>query len=254
MEFSKSDFVSVEEILADVLKIVNDSDFKVNSKGWYTSQIQQALEELSFDTFFLKITNTLEIPHDLRLEMPKGAFNLCEIYVHNGNQCNFGTAQVVYHKRNFINSKSGNDYVARDMYGNSNDPFHTKRSFTKNMPDNVYFYGVQQGLIMLSPNTRNFSHITLVYNGVHTDIGEVPVVPTYLRQAVKDYVSVEALTVRVAEEESALVSKWLKLLDIHTSSLNHPYDGSWVKAERRVKGLDNKQRQDIKEYFSRMNY
>ena len=52
MDLSPHNFVSVNEILADVLKIVKDSSFKLNSKGWYTSQIQQALEELSFNTFF----------------------------------------------------------------------------------------------------------------------------------------------------------------------------------------------------------
>ncbi len=65
MQFSKHDFVTVNEILADVLKIVQDTDFKINSKGWYTSQIQQALEELSFDTFFLTINRTFPVPNDL---------------------------------------------------------------------------------------------------------------------------------------------------------------------------------------------
>ena len=52
MNFSPHSFVSVNEILADVLKITNDDGFKINTRGWYISQIRQALQELSFDTFF----------------------------------------------------------------------------------------------------------------------------------------------------------------------------------------------------------
>ena len=61
MNFSPSSFITVNELLADVLKSVKDSDFKANSKGWYTSQAQQALEELSFDTYFDEKNTVLDI-------------------------------------------------------------------------------------------------------------------------------------------------------------------------------------------------
>lgn len=253
MEFSPSSFVTSNEILADVLKTVADSEFKLNSSGWYTSQVQQALEELSFDTFFLTINTAIEIPCDLKIELPKGAFNLRQMYVFSGDECDFSEKSTVYHKRNYLGSSSGQTGLARDVYSSKNDPFHKRRGREMSFPNHVYYYGIQQGIINLSPNCSNFQKVMLVYNGVHTDIGDVPVVPTYLRQAVKDYITVKALEIRIAEEQVNL-QRWNILLARYDNSLNHPYEGSWVKAERRVKTLDNKHRQDMKEYLSRMNY
>ncbi|MFN5416288.1 MAG: hypothetical protein ACK5B9_04465 [Flavobacteriia bacterium] len=253
MEFSPSSFVSVNEILSDVLKVVDDSSFKINSPGWYKSQVEQALEELSFDTFFLTINKDFEIPCDLKLELPLGAFNLRQIYVYNGDKCDFSCAQVVYHKSNFLGSGSGNTYLARDRYTNDRDRFHKHRGTSQIVPNNVFFYGIQQGIINLSPNCKQFQKVMLVYNGIQSDIANSPIVPLYLRQAVKDFVTVKGLETRIAQETVNL-QRWNLLLARYDNSLNHPYDGSWVKAERRVKTLDNKHRQDMKEYLSRMNY
>jgi hypothetical protein len=87
MDLSPKNFVSIDIILADVLKTVDDASTKLNSKGWYTSQIQQALEELSFDTFFDERNANFDVPKDLRLELPEGAFNLRKVYLFNGNSC-----------------------------------------------------------------------------------------------------------------------------------------------------------------------
>lgn len=255
MNFSQEDFVTVGDILADVLKVVKDSDYKTNSRGWYVSQIQQSLEDLSFDTFFFQINKTLPIPENLSVPMPKGTFNIRQIYAHNGDQCDFGSAVNVYHKRNMINSPSGRDYLARDRWGNHRDPFHLNRSRVHENPNGVYFFGIQNGIIMLSSSCKVFDHITVVYNGVHTDIGEVPVVPTFLRQAVKLRVTVEALKVKLVDAiGTPEYTQWNNVLQLHKNDLEDPYDGEWIKAERRAKTLDAKQREDIKMYFQRMNY
>lgn len=255
MNFSPADFVTVNEILADVLKIVGDTDFKKNSPGWYTSQVRQALQELSYDTFFDEHNKSFPVPENLRLEMPKGSFNLKQVYLFNGTDCDIRNAQVVYHKRNFINDNSGSGYVARDRWENENDPFHKRRIRNQAQPDHLHYFGVQNGLIMLSPSCSSFDKVLLVYNGVSTDIKEVPVVPNYLRQAVKGWVAVEAISVIMASKIGTQeYTHWFSLHNLHDGKLNHPYEGDWVKAERRVSALDNKHRQDMKEYFSRLNY
>lgn len=270
MNYSPSDFVSVNEILADVLKIVGDIDFKINSPGWYKSQIRQCLQELSFDTFFDDQHESFDMPKNLRLELPKGSFNLQQIYVFNGDKCTPSNSHVVYHKKNFINGESGKGYVARNTYTNDNDPFNKKQGVTgrvensrvesqreriKHVPDNVYFYGMQNGLIMLSPNCSCFQKVMLVYSGVSTDISDEPIVPNYLRAAVKEWTSVETLSVTLASKiGSPEYNQWLSLYNIHDRKLNDPYEGEWVKAERRVKVIDNKEREDTKEYLSRLNF
>lgn len=259
MDLSPHNFVSVNTILADVLKTVKDPSTKLNSRGWYTSQIQQALEELSFDTFFSEHNQAFDMPDNLRLDMPKGAFNLKNIYLFNGDDCTIGATANVYWKRNFINGRSGSGYVANDHWSNENDRFHKKRGFQgddrQNHPEKLNFFGIQNGQIMLSESCRGFEKVMLVYNGILTDIGEAPVVPQFFRQAVKDYVTVKALE----QKSNDMVGTneyghWVNMLNRYEARLNQPYDGSWAKAEYRSKQLNNKVRSDVKEYFTRLNY
>ena len=78
-----NDFVSIDHILADVTATVNDAEYKKGfSKGWYVSRIQDAMQELSFDTFWLKIQQDIEIPESCQIPMPKNVFNIREIYLY----------------------------------------------------------------------------------------------------------------------------------------------------------------------------
>lgn len=260
MDISPHSYVSTNEILADVLKIVDDSSFKISSEGWYKSQIQQALEELSFDTFFDERNESFDTPSDLRLDMPKGAFNLRGIYLFSGTECNIAKSVNVYHKKNFINSKSGNGYVAKDKWENGRDPFYQSRSAGEsdslnNNPSNVFFFSIQNGTIMLSESCRNFPKVMIVFNGIMTDIGEAPIVPQLFRQAVKHYVAVPALKEKMKDTiGTASYNHWAMMHADYKAQKDHTYEGSWVKAERRAKGLNNKIRQDIKENLTRLNY
>jgi hypothetical protein len=260
MDISPHSYVSANEILADVLKIVDDSSFKVSSPGWYRSQIRQALEELSFDTFLDERNESFDVPKNLHLDMPKGAFNLRGIYLFRGDNCDIGKSVNVWHKKNFINSNSGNGYVAKDKWENGKDPFYQNRSAGEsntlsNNPSNLFFYSIQNGTIMLSESCRGFPKIMLVFNGIATDISEAPIVPQLYRQAVKDFVSVRALEPKMIDKlGTAEYNHWVMMHSNYKRSLERPYEGSWAKAEHRAKQLNNSVRQNIKEYQSRLNY
>lgn len=199
--------------------------------------------------------------------MPKGAFNLQQVYLFNGDECNIQSSVNVYTKRNFINSKSGNGYVARDKYYNDGDRFHTKRAVRDTSsavnglsgdlrgPDNLYYCGLQSGVIMFSPNCRNYQKAMLVYTGIMADIGETPVVPQFFRQAVKDFVLVPALETKMTETVGTnAYGHWAGLKRSYEAKKDQPYTGSWFTAEKRAKNLNSKERQDYKEYFTRLNY
>ena len=267
MKFSTADFVTVNQILSDVLPLVQDEGFRVKSKGWYTSQAQQALEELSFDTFFAeKDPILIAIPEDLKIPIPKGTFNIRQLYITNGNSCNIGNSRNVYHKRNYIaGSQSG--YLARDKFDNNNDPFYNNRNFNnvdsrpaqgdedRSRPANLYFYGVHNGVINLSPSCRNFKNIFIVANGIATEIGDTPLIPSFLRQAVKSYVLVEGLkAVQADSMGTAMFNGWTAILAREMNSKDNIANGTWIKAERRVKSFDSKEREDLNEYFARLNY
>jgi len=83
-----NDFVSTNHIISEVVKTVDDEKFRKGfSKGWYTSQIQDALQGLSFDTFWQDLTLDYELPENLVLAMPDNMFNIREIYVYHGDGC-----------------------------------------------------------------------------------------------------------------------------------------------------------------------
>lgn len=262
MNFSPHSFVSVNEILADVLKLTNDVDFRINTRGWYISQIRQALQELSFDTFFDERNEELEIPHDLRIPMPKGAFNLKQMFLFNGTKCNVGqNTPNVWYKQNYWTG--GNGYLARDKWNNNGDPFYRNRNGNPQARNEVelgsdsqlYYFGMQNGLIMLSESCRKYEKIMIFYNGIGGEAGDLPVIPVHLRQAVKDYVTLNALDAIIADStEPAMMNKWTFLRTTVDTRLNKPYDGTWAKAEQRVKHTDKKVRQDYKEYLAKMNY
>lgn len=252
MNSSKFNYVTVNEILADVLKVVKDSDFRLNSPGWYTSQIQQALEELAFETYFDERTIAVDIPANKRVEMPQGAFNIKDLYLFNGDECVIGRSQPVHYKKNFISSKSGQGYVANQKGDNGTDRI-MKKTFDQQYPRNLYFYAVQNGEIMLSSNAGNFEKLFIVYNGTGGNVGDAPFIPLFLRQAVKDYVTVAALEVKVAEVELGELNRWNAILAMHKGNLERDYTGSWDKAQKRVKKLDFKERKEIKERMQKMH-
>lgn len=253
MNSSPLNFVTTNEILSDVLSVVDDENFKLRSKGYYTSQIQQALEELAFESFFDEQYQSFDIPERLRLDLPKGMFNIKNIYLFNGDECDISKSTPVYNKQNFINSKSGNGYVANNKGNNGDDRFHGDTARTT-VPDGLYFYGVQNGQIMLSSNCKSFQKVFIQYNGIGQEIDEAPIVPIFLRQAVKDYVAIKVLQVKIAKVPASDFQRWMMILGEHKQSKGTDYSGTWFEAQRRVRRLDDKERNDIKENMQKMYY
>jgi len=274
MNHSAQDFISVDEILSDALLMVDDEGMKDMSKGFYTSQIQQGLEELAFQTFFDERTEALPIGGQLRIPMPKGCFNIRQLYLFNGTKCDIASAVNIYWKRNYFTGGSG--FVARDVGRSNRDPFYNKHRFRdtdfhlsnarkaqNNGVDPVlnasrsvnseFFFNVQNGIIMLSASCRSFENLMIVYNGVGTDIGEVPFIPRFLRQPVVDYVTEKALRIKTAKDPN----RWRALWGDAVTRLGREGrfgQGSWYRAEVFVKSMDTKAREDQKEYMARFNY
>jgi hypothetical protein len=125
----------------------------------------------------------------------------------------------------------------------------------RRQPEAVHFYSVQNGTIMLSENCRKYQKVMLVYNGIMADIGDVPVVPQFFRQAVKHFVLVPALEEKMSDTiGTAEYAHWNNLRNSYEGKKDRPYEGSWAKAEYRAKQLNAKDRRDFKEYMSRLNY
>lgn len=265
MDISKDSFLTANEILSDVLKWVDDERYEINSSGFYISLVQQALEGLAFDTFF--DTKQFDCPFpkdDLRLEMPIGSFNMKHIYIYNGASCDIRQAQKVWYKANYYRTGGKGQYFADNRATGSRDPFFPNHGVhdreihlhnPMNIPrpgnlDHTYFYNIQNGIIVFSSVCRNFEKVHLEFNGTGCDIGEVPIIPQFLREAVQDFVAESTLRIRMAKDSRA----WSSLWSVYAKRLNRDQEygiatGSWYRAGYRVRNMSASKRADLLEYF-----
>lgn len=273
-----STYISVNEILSDVLKLVDDEAYIINSKGYYVSQIQQALEGLAFDTFFDEREQDFEFPvHTLAMPIPDNAFNIQQIFLFNGDKCSPSNVTNVYWKRNLVTF--GNGYFARSnektgdpFYspGGNNPDYYLTKSYEKNGPitpnnpantrggsfSHANACNIRNGMIIFSPSCRGFERVMIYFHGTGCAIGDVPAIPIFFREAVKDYVTEVSLRIRMAKEPQ---SHWAGLWKIYDRKLNKdeqygPFQGTWYKAQKMVKTMNSKMREDLKEYLSRFNH
>ena len=250
-----NDFVSVDHLLAEITATINDTDYKKGfPKGWYISRIQDAMQELSFDTFWLTVQEDVEMPTNHQHEMPKNVFNIREIYGYTGTLCNPMRSQVIYWKRLFNNNYDGNGYTAqvKDDGSNGADIYQpNQRTYTGNMQGYYgpkFYYNVQNGLIMLSKETGMFPYLRIIYNGMGVENGDMPIIPRFFERAVVDYVEEKFYNAMKARDPRMYRPLWSDAY----SKLNDLVNGSWNKARKRIKSMDSKQKDSMNEYISSM--
>ena len=250
---NSNDFLTVNQILADLLINVDDEDFKKGfTKGFYVSKVQQALEELAFDTFYQEMTKDLDFPTEqLNMPLPTNCFNIREIYLFSGECCEPSNSVIVHWKRLYNNSQGGKFYTAKKKQGMNPDPFFNTTGFSNNTTDasTTYFANIQNGLLMFSSNSASYEKVRLVYNGMGGEIGDEPVIPRFLRQAVIDWSSEQFWR--------AMKAKNPRLRPIWADIYNVLYDdrkGSWKRAQDRLKQMDTWEKDSMREYLGRMNF
>jgi len=254
-------YVSSDEVLADVLVMCKDEGLKNGvTKGWYYDRIKDALDELGFDTFFLKLTTNIlnwvtdhEPKNERSIWMPENIFNLREIYLVGGTCCEFDPKVRVHYKSEFNNSNVvTGKYSASRNESLNNDEFYGQDSFVTlptvsgSVSAAVTFAAVQNGLLMINDGGTTYPHLRLIHNGISSgNIKTEKIIPTFFKRAVSDYTTEKFFRQKMTKEARAYKSAW----DIAVRSLQE----SWLKAERRVKKLDSWERKSLTEYLSRAN-
>ena len=174
-----NDFTSADRVISKFSSAVGDSEFKNGfSKGWYKSHVMDALQELSIESRIFKVIKDYEIPQTCQVKIPKGVFNLREIYLYNGDICEPVSTQVVHWKRLFNNMPDGKGNSARvkDDSSNSGDPFIPNSSWFNGSArvyggtGNRFYYNIANGILMLSPECLSYKYIRLVFNGLGGEI------------------------------------------------------------------------------------
>ena len=250
-----NDFVDVDHLLAEITATVNDTDYKKGfPKGWYISRIQDALQELSIDTFWLTAIFDYEIPENFQIPIPENTSNLREIYAYQGSLCNPVKTQVVYWKRLFDNRYDGQGYTARvkDDGSNGADIFQpNQRTYTRNLQGYYgpkYYYNIEEGLLMLSKDCQAFPYIRLKFNMMGSSIGDKPVVPRFFERAVVDYVKTKFYDAMKSRDPRMYRPLWVDAKG-DLEDLTH---GSWNKAKKRIKTMDTSAKSSMEEYISSM--
>ena len=242
-----NDFISTNQLLSDILLNVNDEDYKRHgfNKGFYVSAVQQALEELSFDTFFDEQTLDVNIPDNFRVQMPKNIFNIRELYVHNGDCCTPAGSKIVHWKRQYNNKfGDGTQYTAKRKNEGS-DPLYRPKLTISGVDGAAIYANMQNGTIMLSSNVGSYSKLRIIANGMGVEIGDEPIVPRFLRQVVIDWVTERTFR--------ALSAKDMRMRNMWSDALTK-LSQSQLKAERRIKAMDTWEKDSMREYLGRINY
>ena len=239
-----NDFTSIDSIIAEVSSILDDSEFSHGfSKGWYISRAKDAITELAIDTHHIKATVDLDLNTDrLALDMPTDAFNIREIYLHNGD-CSPATSKIVHWKRLFNNRGNGTGHTAKIKEGqsNSNDPFFGSTTGTCG---NICYANIQNGVIMFSSQAKGYSKVRLVYNGLGGNSDEMPIVPRFFKRAVVDYIEERYFLAMKARDPRKWRGSWTDAFKKKEVSMQ--------RARIRVSSMDTWEKESLEEYISNM--
>lgn len=121
MNFS-GEYITADELAAMVAAAIDDTDMRKMPKGFYIMYAQEALQELSIQTFFNVKREVMPVPADGAFDLPENMFSPKEIYVFNGAECNDQTRHKLWHKRNFYHKNNGSGF-AINRGVNGGDPF-----------------------------------------------------------------------------------------------------------------------------------
>jgi len=251
-------FTSVDEILHDVLKACDQEELKDGfEEGWFISQIQQSMEEIEFDSFYNIVTRDLPLDKaNLRLDVPKNAFNLREIYLFNGDCCDPSDSQIVHLKRLHNNKGIGKNYTSKTRQdgGTNTDPYFGRGLFRRRqnraigIGEALQYANYYNGVIMFGPDAEGFDSVRLVYNGISADIGDEPIIPRFFRQYVKDWTLMKYYEA-AKQRDRSLRSLWAD----YKGNLYDRISGTYFKAVDRIAKMDMHTRESMNEYLGRFN-
>lgn len=257
------DYIKTNEIIFMAAGMSGDKDIKVIPRGFYISVISDCFKELNIDSFFLRAHADFLLPdHHLSIPLPSDCINVRNIWIFDGDACTFEQTKKVWHKENYYTN--GNGYVSNDKGNNGQDPYYTSHNLlnrrdkslirydnTANV-NNVLFYNIQNGTLMLSPSCRAAGRkVHIDYNSTGCDVGDAPIIPRFFKTAIEDYTIETALRFRMANEP-ALIRNWQYLQQIYERRLDKDgMNGSWHTAIMRVRLMSTAQRNELADYLGK---
>lgn len=247
-----SSFVSPDYVLSKILVDTFDENLTNGfTKGWYYTMIFDALKEIEFDARFNTVTKDIHNWYngkELSVSIPKGAFDVLEVYAFNGSEFVIENSVPVYAKNRYNTSAKTEGHTARLKDSGTSYPYG--RSYYDSIygTSNVLYCNIQNGKIMLSDGCKNYSHIRVVFSGVRGDLGDVPCIPIFFEDAVHDYVVERYFRAKKIREQS-FRTHWMDAKIIAYGDGRKK--GSIEIAKKRAQSLTTLERQAMQAYFER---
>lgn len=245
-----SGYVSPLEVISDVTSLVDDEGFKEFSEGSYMSEIQQALTELAFDTYFDHKAVVIELLGRTVVPIPEGMFAEDALYAFSGSHCDRSPANTVFYARNYI--RYGNR-LFKQQKGENNDPF-TDNVASLSSVGSILFYNKLDYEFHFSDAVAGFEKILIEYRGMGCKLGDAPIIPNELRQAVKDYVALQMATKLYGRYRTNDRLNVLRILEERLrGGRGFNNVGSWMQAKRRVQSISSNEREHMRRYLSNLS-
>jgi len=200
--------VTAYDIVAEVSMMLNDTDFKQGlSRGYYLNAVQRSFETLNIQTFMTAVTRDIPFPEkQLTMDMPDDAFNVREMYLHNGVCCQPGSDMAIVHwKRLYNNSQGGPGYTALKKEEQANDYLYNPWGIGTDMQfdgNPLYWGNIENGLIMFSSNCRKYKYVRIVYNSMGGKIGEEINIPRIVRECITLMTAKRVCTALMARDKN----------------------------------------------------
>lgn len=240
---NSNDFLTVEQMLFQITDQTQDKDFRKGfSKGWYLSQIEYAMSELAYNTFYAKKVCDIKFDTDkMAVKIPDGMFNIRELYLFTPD-CDgaFTTSVKVYNKRLFNNNGKGASYTANVRSGgdivNNSDPYY--ETYIPTDSETLYVYAIQNGMIMLSSNCSTHTYLRIIANWTGVDkIGDDMRIPRMFREYIEAYVCSKYFSAMKAKDRAYRTdwNDWMQMLALKTP-----------EAKTRAKSMNTVEREDLK--------
>ena len=241
-------YTSAESVILTAAGMAQDEGGKALGYPFYAAALRDAVIELCYDTAWDKRAVTKLIPEDRIIDLPEdmgGAFN---IFAFSGEHCNIENSKPVLIKKNYSH-QGGSGFLANNKGYGDEDPLYPG-PFTGIEPTNLYYGGITMGKLYVCPAVKAaFTKVQIQWVGLGQENEcEVPVVPTWAKDAIAYWVARRACQMRLSEGNiyRDLETRWGNQVDAPRAA--------WAKARMRYRSMDQKQRQDANIYNTFLGY
>lgn len=241
-------FISVGEIITAAAQELKDPEFGRLGRPVYLSAAQRAITEMNYETQFFKKEISLPMPENGILDLPEDISDIETLYAFNGDSCQINHSVIISIKPNMFH-QGGKGYLANNR-GRNFDKLQWSLKEDQNAPTHIYFAGLFNGKLYLSPSCNSFSKIHITYSGIGVDcFGEDFQVPMWAREAITDFVILRA----ALNMEMDAPNFYARVINRKQEEMKSP-NGSWMNAIGRCRRLDKKGRYDSNAYLTRFGH